>query len=474
MKRARSLRTHLLSLYVLLAVLSGIVVPALGVLLSLSGFREYQNQRRQADIEALGDSLTALYEEDGVWNRRRVMDILHPAPQWMGMTILLRDAGGRTVFNLSPAQNGMGMGNGHHGMRGMMTRSAPPPPQTVRREESASPRGRIDLALTLDGEGIGRLEVEYMAPSGRFERAFISYLTRYTLAGAAVMIIVACALGFFVAGRLSRPVAEAVERTRRVSRGEYELGPASPSGIREMDALSQGVEEMGRSLAGQEKLRRRLMVDIAHELRTPLTVVRTQIEAIADGVWEATPERLALCVSEMERLGGLIEDVESLTRLEGDALALHMEETDMNVFLSPVLDAFAPLFERANVEFRRDLVEGISARIDRDRFRHVVDNLLSNALRYTPAGGSVTARLFARESHVLIEVEDTGIGIASVDLPHVFERFYRTDESRARVTGGRGVGLAIARATVEAHGGTISVTSQSGEGSRFTVALPVA
>ncbi|MBR1673271.1 MAG: hypothetical protein IJ702_10125 [Fretibacterium sp.] len=459
--RDRSLRVHLLLLYVLLAILSGIVVPALGVQLSLAGFRKYQDQRRQTDLEALGDSLTALYEEDGRWDRRRVMDILHPAPQWMGMRIVLRDAEGGVVFTLAPLQIREGENKRGHG-HGMMQ---------LLQADTREFTNHMLIELSSGGKTLGRLEVDYRTPSNRLESDFLSYLMRYTLAGAFVMIVVACGLGFLVAGGLSHPVVKALERTRRISRGEYELEPVRPTGIREMDALSRGVEELGRSLAGQERLRRRLMVDIAHELRTPLTVVRTQIEAIADGIWEASPERLSTCVSEMERLSGLIEDVESLTRLEGDALALHPEEMDMALFLDPVLDAFAPVFERGGVELHRELAHGLVVEIDPDRFRHVIDNLLSNALRYTSAGGRVEVRLFPRGKDVVIEVEDTGIGIAPSDLPHVFERFYRADESRARVTGGRGVGLAIAKATVEAHGGNISVSSQRGQGSCFSLTL---
>lgn len=289
---SRSLRTHLLSLYVLLAFLSGVAVPALGIALSVRGFRQYQIQSRQENLRALGESLTSLYNEEGRWDHRRVKDILHPAPQWGGMRITLRDAGGRVVHTLSLIQNG---NDRHHQGAGPETGPSPLVERSV-----------IPLAE-------GQLEVERRVPTGRFERDFISYLKQYTFAGAAVMIALACGLGFLVAGGLSRPVVRALERTERIGRGEYELEPLARTGIREMDALSRGVEDLGHSLARQEELRRRLMVDIAHELRTPLAAARAQIEAIADGVWEATPERLSLCVSEMERLGALIEDVESLS-----------------------------------------------------------------------------------------------------------------------------------------------------------------
>ena len=457
--RGRPLRTHMLLLYVLLAILSGIVVPALGTWLSLRGFRRYVAQRRELALDELAVALVSLYEEDGAWDRRRVMDVLRPAPHWAGLSIVLRGADGREVSRLTP---------GLMERRSMRGRRQGP----GRTDEETPPAERSTIELTLAGEAVGSLDVEHRPPPGRAEREFIAHLARYGLVGGVAMIVVACGLGVVVAGRLSRPVVRAAERTRRIARGERDLAPEPPSGIREMDALLHDVDELGRSLAAQERLRRRLMVDVAHELRTPLTVARTQIEAMADGVWEPTPDRLAACVGEMERLGGLIEDVETVTRLEGEAQAVRPEEMDMVAWLSSVLASFAPVFDQGGVTLSSGLEPGTVASIDPVRFRHALDNLLSNALRYTPRGGRVDVTLRSCEGGAEICVRDTGIGIAPEDLPHVFERFYRADEARARMTGGRGVGLAIAKTAVEAHGGTISATSAQGEGSCFVVTLP--
>ena len=453
--KSHSLRTHLLTLYVLLALISGILIPVVSAWLSVNGFHEYQLQRRQANFDALAESLTDLYSEDLRWDKKRVSDILRPAPQWMGMTIKLNDFNNQNIFTLSPIASFN---------RGRRNNNAQP----VR----ASKPEVLNIELKFNNKLIGILNIEHRAPSARFEQAFANYMLKRMLIGAAIMIIAACGLGFLVAGSLSRPVVNALKLTKQISKGDYNLNSKiQETGIIEMDDLTRGVEDLSRALASQEKFRQRLMTDIAHELKTPLTASRTQLEAMADGVFEATPERLELCLNELDRLSNLIQSVESLTRLEGDNLNIKLEKINLSEYLNIALDSFEPLFNKANIKLTRKITQNIFADIDAENFRHVIDNLLSNALRYTQAGGFAETRLFKLNHKIIIEVEDTGTGISEQDLPHIFDRFYRADESRAKVTGGRGVGLAIARASVEAHGGKISASSTYGKGSCFRVEL---
>ena len=461
----RSLRTNFLALYVILAILCGIVVPAASAWFSLRALRNYQEQRFQDDLDSLRDSLIALYDEDKTWNYERIKYILRPAPPWGGMIITLTDENNNEIYSLKPRTRS------RRGKADFLI-SHDISPFAVNNNQLK--HIKMNLFSKLQNKNIGFLNIEHRFPSGRLERSFVSYLTRYTLIGALIMIIVACGLGFVVAGSLSYPVIKAIERTKKISHGDYDFeGQNIKTGIIELDDLSRCVEDLGRSLEGQEKLRVRLMSDIAHELRTPLTVTRTQLEAIADGVWEATPERLNLCVNEIERLGSLIEDVENLARLESESLALHIEKTNMKKFLDIAIDSFEPLFERSEIELTRNLNSEIFCEIDRDKFRHVIDNLLSNAQRYTNKNGKVSVNLYRKKSNAIIEVRDTGIGISENDLPNIFERFYRADESRTRVTGGRGVGLSLVKAAVDAHGGNISVESKKNFGSCFIITLPI-
>jgi signal transduction histidine kinase len=233
------------------------------------------------------------------------------------------------------------------------------------------------------------------------------------------------------------------------------------------------VNELARTLQGQKLLRKRLTADMAHELRTPLATLQSHLEALMDGVWEPDQPRLAGLHDETLRMSRLVSDMEDLARYESGALALARAETDVGELVWRILRNHQPQFDRKGVRLALAVADGpASASLDADRASQAVINLLSNALKFTPEGGTVEVRVAATESGVEIRVRDTGIGIAAPDLPLVFERLYRADSSRSRSTGGSGIGLSIARAIVEAHGGTISATSEPGKGSEFRLLFP--
>jgi signal transduction histidine kinase len=208
-------------------------------------------------------------------------------------------------------------------------------------------------------------------------------------------------------------------------------------------------------LARQEELRKQLTADVAHELRTPLTAVGTNLEAMAEGALTPTAERLNACYGELQRLGKLVADLESLAKTESEILKLKLAPVDL-------LEVAGEVFETVSGEC-------VTVQADRERILQVLNNLRTNAEKYGDGGIFVTVKNSGRYGE--ITVADDGYGISEEDLPHIFERFYRADKSRTRATGGAGVGLAIVKSIVNAHGGTVGVESRTGEGSAFTVRL---
>jgi signal transduction histidine kinase len=210
---------------------------------------------------------------------------------------------------------------------------------------------------------------------------------------------------------------------------------------------------------------RRLSADVAHELRTPLTCLKGSMEALIDGVWEATPERLASCSEEIDRLDRLVSDISLLTDIEWEHVKLEKAEFDLAALLEATAGQFEGQAALKDIRFMLD-TETCTVFADYNRMKQVFVNIISNAVKYTEHG-SITLKNRGRE----VVIADTGAGISPEDLPHIFERFYRADKSRDRASGGSGVGLTIAGALVKAHGGSIRAESAPGKGTVFFISI---
>ncbi|MFQ5344318.1 MAG: sensor histidine kinase [Anaerolineae bacterium] len=230
---------------------------------------------------------------------------------------------------------------------------------------------------------------------------------------------------------------------------------------------------MSADLARANELRRRMTADIAHDLRTPLTVIGGYIEALRDGVLPPIPQRFDTIYSEVEHLQRLVEDLRTLSLADAGELTLNRQPTSPRFLLERQAAAYQHLAAQRKVALQVEAGPDLpQIDVDRERMAQVLGNLVGNALHHTPAGGRVTLSAAGQADAVLLAVEDTGEGIAPADLPRVFDRFYRADASRRQAEGESGLGLAIAKAIVEVHGGGISVASERGRGTRFTIALP--
>jgi signal transduction histidine kinase len=293
-------------------------------------------------------------------------------------------------------------------------------------------------------------------------------LDRLHLAAGAVSAIAALLLAFVLAEMLSRPLRRIRLAAERIGQGDLETR-VDPAGDPEVRSVAQALNRLAETLEREEEIRKQTVADLAHELRTPVNGLLARIEAAQDGVITG-PDNLAAMHEEAIRLARLLEDLSRLADAEQPGLLLEKHVLDLAEVARASVESFAPRFADSGIALRLDTqpvwIEGNADRLDQ-----VVSNLLSNALRYTGDRGVVTVRVRRADEHAILEVADTGPGIAPDDLPHIFTRFWRGDRSRSPTTGGTGIGLAIVRELVRAHDGRIDVDSVLGEGTTFRVTL---
>ncbi len=270
------------------------------------------------------------------------------------------------------------------------------------------------------------------------------------------------------------PLTKAKETAEKIADGNYQIrygADKTNTAALELAQLGQAIDHMAENLEKQEDVRRQLTSDVAHELRTPVANVSSQLEAMIEEVWEPTKERLQSCYDELGRISGIISDLEKLRQIEASNMVLEKEPVDLLELAQAVKTAFEPELAKKKLTC---MVTGESAIIsgDQRRLHQVIFNLVSNAVKYSTESGQILIDIHNSGKNVQLTVKDQGIGIAKEDIPLIFERFYRTDRSRNRKTGGAGIGLTIVKAIVLAHGGNISVESVKGCGSCFMVVLP--
>jgi signal transduction histidine kinase len=285
---------------------------------------------------------------------------------------------------------------------------------------------------------------------------------------------IALLLGVLLARTLTQPIRQLTEATRVVAKGA--LGQqVEVRSQDELGALAASFNRMSADLAQASTLRRQMTADIAHDLRTPLSVILGYTEALRDGKLPAEQDIFETLYTEAQHLQHLVDDLRTLSLADAGELALTRQHIAPRALLERAAAAYRAQAEDRQVTLAVHSTPAVpDVDVDPERVAQVLGNLLGNALRYTPPGGTITLDATARDGAVQIRVEDTGTGIAPGDLPHVFERFYRVDPSRHQSDGSSGLGLAIAKSIVEAHGGNIAVASVLGQGTTFTLHLPIA
>lgn len=410
---------------------------------------ESQSKTRERDVvSALEDS----YRRNEGWD---VDDLASLAPTLLmdGAQLRVRDRSGSVVWDASTADEAAHMTGVH---REMM--------------DSGPLGAESQLPLSIEGKRLGtadlRLPQAGLLPHDVEFRDSVNRVLFGSGIGVALLAILG---GILVARRATRPARALTEASRLLAAGDRtkrvpEEGPS------EFEAMGRAFNLMAASLDREDQLRRRFAADVAHELRTPLTILRSSVEGMQDEVVPASPDQLASLHEEVLRLTRLVGDLETVAAADAAGFSLNLHRVALDRLGMQARADFEDLFATEDISLRVE-VEPVEVVGDPLRLRQVIDNLLSNALKFTPPGGEVELGIREIDGEAIVTVADDGPGIREDEVLHVFDRFFRGSNARAK---GSGIGLSVARDLVRAHSGTIAVESKIHRGTTFTVRLPIA
>ncbi|HWQ79859.1 MAG TPA: ATP-binding protein [Anaerovoracaceae bacterium] len=458
-----SLKSKLSLAMAMVVLLTVAVISFLSNYLIQDQFKDYVTHQQQKSAKQIVDSISAQYSPAiGSWNTGYIHTIGMNA-LYEGYIVKVYDESGTPLWDAYSCDMNLCVKTMDDISHRMVT-------------EYPSLNGSVTtetFPMVWDSNEIGTVSIESYGPFffSEDDFLFLDSLNRILIGIGGLSLLISVLTGILLARRLTRPILKTVEATQDIAAGRYGTRIRENSGTVEVDRLIDSINHLAQSLEKQEDLRRQLSADVAHELRTPLTTVQTHMEAMLEGVWEPTRERLEGCYDEMNRLGKLVSDLESLAKVESDNLKLNKTEVSLRELTDKALGSFEKeLADRGLSAETAGSCSDIMA--DRDRISQVLVNLISNAVKYTPDGGKITITLSDTEDSVVFNIRDNGAGIPEEEIPYIFERFYRADKSRNRNTGGSGIGLAIVKSIVTAHGGTVDVESRVNQGSNFIVTLP--
>jgi two-component system sensor histidine kinase BaeS len=455
------------------------------------GLEEFATTRQEERIDRIAENLADLYRRDGGWER------LHADKRLWIATLSGRGSG--------PSRDGAPhdkMPFHRRWMRHAMSEpGAWPPGRVLQAHPPGAPPRPVELRLMLldaqgaiiygrpellpsvtkrypiemDGRHIGTLALLPGPPIS--ERGEIRFLQRQTSAFAIIalgMVGLSAALAFPLARRLSRPVQNFQETAQRLAAGDY-TARVGVMGGDELGRLGRDLNGLAEALERNEHARRRWVADISHELRTPLAVLRAELEALQDGVRPLDRAAVDSLHGDTLRLGRLVDDLYELSMSDLGALTYRKTETDPAEVLTADIEAFRTKLAAAGLTLRLDnrLLESLVLQADEHRLSQLFRNLLRNSLQYTDAGGELKVTLSRDGGDLVIDFQDTAPGVPPDALPRLFDRLYRVEGSRSRNTGGAGLGLAIARNIVEAHGGRIEALPAPTGGLWIRIRLPV-
>ncbi|MBI4331436.1 MAG: HAMP domain-containing protein [Chloroflexi bacterium] len=495
-----SLRFRLLTAFVLVILLTVGTVYFFSSRSTTSEITQFEDQNQRALAARLQFLLSDYYTVTGGWNR--IQPIVARIAEMERLRIVLTDVSGVVVADSDDNLTGQAYRPAGGGIplyrQAMRPRTRPPreglapeapgpPPPPGRKPPRDAQKARDALAPpdlpppgppppppipSQEGELLGTI---YMTgPDAALSQALLERINRFLLLGGLLAIGAATLLTLGLSRQILAPIGTLAAAAGRLGKRDFSQR-IHWKDRSELGVLAQSFNSMASELESSERLKRDMVADCAHELRTPLSNIRGYLEAVRDGILQADAETIHSLEKQVSALSHLVDELGDLSLVESGELGLTPLPEDVTRLVRHEVAAVQGTAAARGISLAVDLPPGLPpVKIDYQRIAQVLRNLLDNALTHTPRGGTVMVSALEQGNEVAVQVNDTGEGIPAGELPLIFERFYRVDKSRARATGGSGLGLTIAKRLVESHGGKIEARSEPGKGSTFTFTIPVA
>ena len=487
-----SLRVKLALSYLGVA-LGAILIMAIAVSLATqSYFANAQRNQLQIQAEGFAQDLATAYTADGnAWNPEPLQHNIDP----IGLSIVfVVDAQGNGLyfrqanfFSLDDSERTILTQALTQALHGQETQGQ------LQSDDKGNDFSGLYIAVPVHYKGLSNGQVigatllaqSEQYPQGFSPNDFLTNVNQAILLTGLIVALVVIVFSMILARRLTHPLVSLTQAAEQMRQGDYARRVESPGTQDEMGRLATSFNEMASTIEAdvnelrrQEQMRRDMIANIAHDMLTPLTAIQGFNEALADGMIthpEQRQETAQLIGREAQRLRRLVVDMQQMTSLESGQAHLELAPLDIHALVDETLAVIHPECEQRGITVRNEIAPATPPVLaDSDRITQVLLNLLDNARRHTPPGGTITVGATPEGKILRVCVGDTGSGIANADLPHIFERFYRVDKSRTGATGGSGLGLSIVKAIITAHGGQTSAESTPGKGTRILFTLPLA
>lgn len=411
--------------------------------------REFENYLKEvniAEVEELFREIEEIYSENSELSQENARDIRR-ASNRKGYAVEIKDAVGNTIFESAGNHGGVKVGYDS------------------------------DLEFELDmADGKGRVIIGFKESSRLRDEdlVFQGAIKKALGFGGVALLLLSLMISYFLSRKISKPILSLKLVAERIKEGEWSHRYISSSDDpQEIYELSESIDQMASTLKVQEELRKQLVSDMAHEIRTPIAVLKSHLEAMIEGVWEPSNERLRDLYSEVDMVNELVDRLKDIHMLESGSQTVVLEGADIKDELESIMGPLLPMFKEKGIALELDVKEDFKVKLDRGKLKQILYNLLLNSYKYSEAEAKVMLKAEKTSRGADITVSDTGLGISKEDLPYIFERFYRGEKSRSREYGGTGLGLTIVKALVEAHGWKIDVKSELGVGSEFRIEIPL-